>query len=202
MIAVIDYGVSNLRSVEKAFEKTGADVVVTGNARSLARADKLVLPGVGAFIPAMRALKDRGLDTAIRRESESGKPLLGICLGMQLLLDRSFEGGECEGLGLISGTVKKFDISLKVPHIGWNGVCVRSGGFLPAGDCEAYFVHSYYCDVADKYVYAETEYEKMFASAIRRENVYGFQFHPEKSGDAGLEMLKRFAFSGKNEVLK
>lgn len=198
MIAIIDYGAGNLRSVELAFRRVGADAVVTGRADDLLAADGLLLPGVGAFADAMGALRDSGLIPAVRRYAASGRPLLGICLGMQALLEGSEEGQGVEGLGLIPGRVRRLpECGLKIPHIGWNSLHAEKSSPLFSGLPEqpyAYFVHSYACradDPAD--VLATTEYGVCFHSAVQRGNVMGVQFHPEKSGRDGETMLRNFA---------
>ncbi|MBZ0167539.1 MAG: imidazole glycerol phosphate synthase subunit HisH [Candidatus Omnitrophica bacterium] len=196
MIAVIDYGMGNLRSVQKALEKVGADARITQSPAEVLSADKVVLPGVGAMAPAMAKLTDMGLIEAILTAVKRDTPFLGICLGYQLLFDRSDEGGNSAGLGIIKGHVKRFT-DLKVPHMGWNQLAVRQPDCplfkgMPR-DAETYFCHSYYVDpesVAD--VATSTEYGLNFASAVRRNNVYGVQFHPEKSQAVGLNILKNF----------
>ena len=202
MIAIIDYQMGNLRSVQKAFEKVGHQPVITSDPKVLQEADKVVLPGVGAFGDAMRELRSRNLLEPIRQVIDSGKPFLGICLGMQLLFDIGHEGGRHEGLGVLAGEVFRFDVpaQYKVPHMGWNTAKVRSAAPLLEGiDREAhfYFVHSYYVSPADAGVVAlETEYGRPFCSMIWRDNVYATQFHPEKSQTDGLRLLKNFAELG------
>ncbi len=200
MIAIIDYGVGNLFSLKSSFGAIGEDAVVTSDTSVIAAADKLILPGVGAFEDAARKLRDSGLDRVILSEVEKGKPLLGICLGMQMLFERSFEYGEHEGLGLISGYVKPIrpEVSedLKIPHIGWNPLhfCGRKDElfkYINEGDC-VYFVHSYYGADCEKNVIATAEYGKELTAAVRCGNVWGAQFHPEKSGKVGLKILKAF----------
>jgi imidazole glycerol-phosphate synthase subunit HisH len=198
-ITMIDYGASNIRSAYKAFEHVGARVELTGDPDVVRRASKLVLPGVGAFGAGMSALRERGLDTAVRDAATAGVPLLGICLGMQFLLEESDEMGRFEGLGFIAGRVTRFDFSdqqLKVPHMGWNQIehtedhpllnNVPSGAF-------AYFVHSYYCvpEVKEDIV-ATTMYGGPFTSIVSRANVHGIQFHPEKSQKHGLQLLRNY----------
>lgn len=205
-ITMIDYGGSNLRSAQKAFEHVGAEVVVTDDPAVVARANKLVLPGVGAFCPAMDALHDRGLVEATQAAAGAGVLLLGICLGMQFLFDISEEMGEHAGLGLLPGRVVRFrpqaangltgSDALKVPHMGWNeiihdGVHPLLAG-VPSGS-HGYFVHSYYCDPGeDGDIIARTEYGRKFASIVGRGNVLGIQFHPEKSQSVGLRILHNF----------
>ena len=200
MIAVVDYNMGNLRSVQNAFLKIGKEVTIVSSPNEIQKYDKLILPGVGAFGDAMEHLKQNGMDEAIKLFAKSGKPLLGICLGMQLLLESSDEFGTKEGLGLIPGMVRKFDTSkfkttLKVPHMGWNELFVKKQSPLFNGledEIYLYFVHSYHAICDEKYTIGETEYGYPFASAINRENIYGFQPHPEKSHDNGLKILKNF----------
>ncbi len=199
MIAIIDYQMGNLRSVQKGFQKVGHDAVVTDDASVLAAASKVVLPGVGAFRDAMQALESRELVGPIREAIDSGKPFLGICLGLQLLFEVSFEGGEYRGLGIFPGKVVRFEVApeRKVPHMGWNQLLfpheapIFQG--LPATPF-CYFVHSYYVVPEDPgIIAAETEYGPRFCSAVWRDNVYATQFHPEKSQANGLRILKNFA---------
>ena len=196
-VAIIDYGVGNLRSVEKAFAATGCEAVVSGDEGVLRKAERLVLPGVGAFGACMKALMERGFDRLVRERVEAGTPLLGVCVGMQLLFEESDEFGSTPGLGLLRGRVKRFSDELVVPHVGWNRIFqirenplftdVANGSFF-------YFVHSYYCEPDDKSVAAgETEYGIRYASVVAHKNICGVQFHPEKSQDAGLRLLKNFA---------
>ena len=185
MIAIIDYGMGNLRSVQKAFEYLGFEAVITDDAAIVARADRVVLPGVGAFEDAMARLRETGLDRAFLDAAASGKPVLGICLGMQMMFERSEENGVHEGLGLFPGAVTRFeDRGLKIPHMGWNTLQTRDCPLFDAGDDPCvYFVHSYcVAEVSDD-----------FTAAVCRGSVMATQFHPEKSGDAGLHMLRRFA---------
>ena len=200
MIAIVDYGVGNLFSLKSSFAAIGAEVVVTGDPARLAEADRIVLPGVGAFEDAAKKLSDSGLDKVIKEEAEKGKPLLGICLGMQMLFDKSFEYGEHKGLGLISGNVRpirpEIPETLKIPHIGWNPLIIKGEKdslfkYISEGDC-VYFVHSYYAADCDDYVIATAEYGKELTAAVRYKNVCGAQFHPEKSGKVGLAILKAF----------
>ncbi len=200
MIAIIDYGVGNLFSLKCSFESIGADICVTSDPDVIAKADRIILPGVGAFEDAARKLRDSGLDKVIKKECANGKPLLGICLGMQLLFERSFEYGEHEGLGLIKGSIRPIsdviDPSLKVPHIGWNALHFGNEKdelfkYLNEGDF-VYFVHSYYGADCDESVIATTEYSVELTAAVRNKNVCGVQFHPEKSERVGLSILKAF----------
>lgn len=198
MVAIIDYGVGNLFSLRSSFAAIGEKAVVTADPEVIAKADRLILPGVGAFEDAARKLRESGMAEVVKREAENGKPIMGICLGMQMLLDKSYEYGEHEGLGLIHGSVRPIadviDPSLKIPHIGWNRLIVKKQSplfkYLKDGDC-VYFVHSYYAAECDD-VTAVAEYSAELTASVERENVYGCQFHPEKSGDVGLKILKAF----------
>lgn len=204
MIALIDYGMGNLRSVAKALEASGADEVrVSPDAGIIRSADKIVLPGVGAIKEAMRQLQDLGLVRVIK-DNIYKKPFLGICLGLQLLFERSEEGGRSRGLGIIRGTVRRFPDRLKVPHMGWNQIKVKrqnaKGKISERGILKNvpdnsffYFCHSYYADPEDKNIIAaSTDYGLEFASAIRKDNLFACQFHPEKSQGLGLRLLKNF----------
>jgi imidazole glycerol-phosphate synthase subunit HisH len=198
-IVIVDYGMANLRSVQKAFEKVGHSAVVAGDPNRVAEADKVVLPGVGAFRDAIARLHEADLASPILAHIRSGKPFFGVCLGLQLLFTTSHEDGVYRGLDYFPGEVGRFkDIpGLKVPHMGWNQLRVRRpapplDGLPP--DSSVYFVHSYYAAPADEsLVAAETDYPTPFASAVWRDNVFATQFHPEKSQRVGLEMLRRFA---------
>ena len=198
-VAIIDYGVGNLRSVEKAFEATGCEAVVSADESVLRKAERLVLPGVGAFGACMKALTERGFDGLVRERVAEGTPLLGVCVGMQLLFEESDEFGSTPGLGLLPGRVKRFNDELVVPHVGWNRIFqIRQNPLLTdvANGSFFYFVHSYYCEPEDKSVIAgETEYGVKYASVVAKANLCGVQFHPEKSQDAGLRLLKNFARS-------
>lgn len=199
MIAIIDYGMGNLRSVQKAFERAGHKATITNDPSVLEVAKKLVLPGVGAFRDAIAALHERELVEPIRAAIGEDKPFLGICLGLQLLFDRSFEDGEYEGLGVIPGDVVRFEVpaAFKVPHMGWNQLHFRRSPPIFAGVEEGahfYFVHSYYVVPRDESVIAtETDYSASFCSSIWRDNLFATQFHPEKSQADGLRVLKNFA---------
>lgn len=200
MIAIVDYGVGNLFSLKSSLAAIGAEVVVTKDAALLRSAHKLILPGVGAFEDAARKLRECGLDTVIKEEAARGKPILGICLGMQLLFEKSCEFGEHRGLGLIPGSVVPMagfiPDQLKIPHIGWNALRMKKRSplfrFISEGDC-VYFVHSYFAAHCDDYVIAETEYGQWLTAAVQNSNVFGCQFHPEKSGSVGLNILRAFA---------
>ena len=206
-ITMIDYGGSNLRSAQKAFEYVGADVVVTADPDTVRQAEKLVLPGVGAFGAGMAAIRQRGLEPAIKEAAANGTPLLGICLGMQYLFDSSEELGHHTGLGLVAGRVRHFKQSgavaewrrerrLKVPHMGWNQIEATRTSRLLAGIAAgsyAYFVHSYYCDPAEETaVLARTDYGHSFAAIVAQNHIYGIQFHPEKSQAVGLRILQNY----------
>ena len=197
MIAIIDYGMGNLRSVQKGFEKVGRDAFITRDPEQVAKAQSVVLPGVGAFADAMANLKASGLDQAVLRAVADGKPFLGICLGQQLLFEASEEWGLTEGLGIFPGRVRRFpEGDLKVPHMGWNQVEIQKGNPLLDGipDKSAfYFVHSYYVDPVDpEVVLGVTEYGVRFSSFVGRDKIFGIQFHPEKSSALGLKILDNF----------
>ena len=199
MIAIVNYEMGNLRSVQKALEKVGHVAEVTDDPATIASASKLVLPGVGAFADAMAALRERKLVEPLQQAIAAGVPTLGICLGMQLLFEKSYEGGEQAGLGILPGEVKKFELPrpYKVPHMGWNQLAFENRSPLFKGiDAGAYFyfVHSYYVVASEpSIVAATTDYPTPFCSSIRRENLFATQFHPEKSQSVGLQMLKNFA---------
>jgi glutamine amidotransferase len=199
MIAVIDYQMGNLRSVQKALERVGHEAVVTSDPEDVARADKIVLPGVGAFEDAIAELRRRELVGPIVEAIDRGKPFLGICLGLQLLFDVSYEGGRHEGLGVLPGEVVRFDLppEFKVPHMGWNQANVVRAAPALAGipqGAHFYFVHSYYVVPQDPGIVAVTvEYGRPFCAAVWRDNVFATQFHPEKSQRDGLQLLKNFA---------
>ncbi|HVF43093.1 MAG TPA: imidazole glycerol phosphate synthase subunit HisH [Pyrinomonadaceae bacterium] len=196
-VAIIDYGVGNLRSVEKAFHAGGAAAVVTSDEGVLREAEKLVLPGVGAFRACVEALIARGLDELVREHVAAGKPLLGVCVGMQMLFEESEEFGTTLGLGLLRGRVRRFPEGLRVPQVGWNQVGWRKAHALAEGiedESFFYFVHSYFCEASDEAdVLGSTEYGDVYASVVARGVVCGVQFHPEKSQAAGLRLLKNFA---------
>ena len=200
MIAIIDYGVGNLFSLKCSFESIGADICVTSDPSVIANADRIILPGVGAFEDAAKKLRESGLDKVIKEQCANGKPLLGICLGMQLLFEKSYEYGEHEGLGLIKGSIRPIsdviDKELKIPHIGWNALHFGDEKdelfkYLEEGDF-VYFVHSYYGAECDESVIATTEYSAELTAAVRNKNVCGVQFHPEKSERVGLAILRAF----------
>lgn len=198
MIGIIDYGMGNIHSVQKAIENLGAKTLVSSNAKDIAGCEKLILPGVGAFDDAVLELKKQGLDSVIKENLKKNKPLLGICLGMQLFFESSQEGG-LAGLGILKGGVKKFpdDGQLKVPHMGWNQLIIKQPfcPLLKGLDKESfvYFCHSYFVDPLEKSnTAAATEYGREFTSIVWKDNIYGVQFHPEKSQEIGLKILRNF----------
>ena len=199
MIAIVDYGVGNLFSLESSFAAIGQPVTVTGDAAVLREAERIVLPGVGACGDAADKLRATGLDAAVKAEAKAGKPLLGICLGMQMLFEKSYEYGEHEGLGLIPGAVKPIADVIpadhKIPHIGWNALIFKHPTplfkYIREGDC-VYFVHSFAAFDCAESVVAAAEYGAELTAAVQKQNVFGCQFHPEKSGKVGLNILKAF----------
>jgi imidazole glycerol-phosphate synthase subunit HisH len=197
VVAIIDYGVGNLRSVEKAFAAMGCEAVVTSDHSVLRNAGRLVLPGVGAFAACMKQLSARGFDELVRERVNEGTPLLGVCVGMQLLFEESEEFGRTSGLGFLRGRVRRFPENLVVPQVGWNQVRQLQLHPLMDGVSDKaffYFVHSYYCEADDPtVVIGETEYGTAYPSVVRQENICGVQFHPEKSQAAGLRLLANFA---------
>ncbi len=193
MIAVVDYGAGNLNSVKKAFDYLGAEVVVTDQSQILTAADKVVLPGVGHF-SSLRALNRTGLREGLLRAASGGKPLLGICLGMQWLFDGSDECIEVAGAGIFSGKCRQFPSSVKSPHVGWNSLTIQKGSRLLRGiaqDSFVYYTHSFHAPVLAA-TSAASEYGLQFTAAVEQSNIFGVQFHPEKSGDVGLVILKNF----------
>jgi imidazole glycerol-phosphate synthase subunit HisH len=197
-VVIIDYGVGNLRSVEKACAAAGAVAVLSSDEQTLRAAERLVVPGVGAFRACMRALQASGFDQLVREQAREGTPILGICVGMQMLFDESDEFGRTPGLGLICGRVRHFPAGLPVPHVGWNRVELRRNDHpLVSGikdESYFYFTHSYYCEAVDPGdVVGETEYGDTYPSVVARGGVCGVQFHPEKSQVAGLRLLRNFA---------
>ena len=199
MIAIVDYGVGNLFSLQCSLKKAGADTIVTADIATIRQADKIILPGVGAFADAVQKLRDSGLAEVVIAEAQRGKPIMGICLGMQMLFEKSYEYGEHEGLGLLKGKILPIRGAvrddLKVPHIGWNAlrfvkehplfVNTKEGEFV-------YFVHSFYADGCEDSLVAVTDYGKELTAAVAKGNIMGCQFHPEKSGEAGLQILRAF----------
>ena len=201
MIGIIDYGVGNLFSLKSSFEAIGIQTFVSGDATALAEADKLVLPGVGAFGDAAEKLRQSGLDSFVCEQAACGVPLLGICLGMQLLFEKSFEYGEHAGLGLLKGQVvpmtERLPVDLKVPHMGWNSLQLTKAGsqlFANTKDGDfVYFVHSFFAENCDDSLAATTNYGLPITAAVEKGNVFGCQFHPEKSGNVGLAILRAFS---------
>ena len=199
MIAIIDYGVGNLFSLKSSFKAIGQDAVVTDEKSVIHQADRIILPGVGAFEDAIKKLKNTGMADVLSEECKSGKPIMGICLGMQLLFDESYEFGVHKGLGIIPGSIVPFegkiDSELRIPHIGWNSLSLKNNSallkYISNGD-HVYFVHSYFAQCDDKYVIASSDYGIEFTASVQRDNVYGCQFHPEKSGAVGKNILKGF----------
>lgn len=198
MIGIIDYGVGNLFSLCSSCKAIGEEAFISGDAAELSKADRLILPGVGAFGDAARKLRETGMADFVRRQAAEGKPLLGICLGMQLLFERSYEYGCHEGLGLLAGQVVpmegKLPAELKIPHMGWNALEVRSGRLLQGLSGQyVYFVHSFFAEGCEDSLAAVTEYGISITAAVEKGNIFGCQFHPEKSGGVGLSILRRFA---------
>ncbi len=195
MIGIIDYGMGNLKSVQKAFEFLGFKTQITNDFRDFKKFDKIVLPGVGAFADAIKTIRNMEFDKSMKEEIEKGKPFLGICLGMQLIFDKSYENGEYEGLGFISGVIKRLPNNVKIPHIGWNNLEIlkREPLFESIGNSPyVYFVHSYYLETDESVVSAVTEYGKKIQVGVQKDNIFALQFHPEKSGDIGLKILENF----------
>ena len=199
MIAILDYGVGNLFSLHSSLQRVGAEAVVTKDKQVIKNADKIILPGVGAFEDAAKKLRESGLDILLKEEVQKGKYLMGICLGMQLLFDKSYEYGEHDGLGFLKGEVVpmkgKIGEELKIPHIGWNRLQFKKEHFL-FKDCKegehVYFVHSYFASGCEDSLLATTDYGINMTAAVGKDNVMGCQFHPEKSGDVGLKILRAF----------
>lgn len=196
MIGIIDYGMGNLRSVQKAFESLGVPAQITTEAREIERCSAIILPGVGAFPDAMNNMKKSGVLEAVISAVAEQKPLLGICLGMQLLFEIGEEFYNCEGLGFLKGTVKRIEGDVKIPHMGWNALCFHKESPLLKGVDEGshvYFVHSFYADIRDdEMLNASCEYGGQIPAIVSKGNIYGVQFHPEKSGMVGMELLKNF----------
>ena len=199
MIAVVDYGVGNLFSLKSSLSAIGADAVVTNDPKLIKSADHVILPGVGAFGDAARKLRETGMFDLMKEIAASGTPMLGICVGMQLLFEKSLEFGEHEGLGLLPGTVDaiapRLSLPLDIPHMGWNSLEMKQNSPLFAGIADGafvYFVHSFAAFGCEEYTTATVEYEIDLTAAVQRNNVYGTQFHPEKSGPVGLAILKNF----------
>ena len=197
MVGIIDYGVGNLFSLQSSFHAIEEEAFVSGDPALLAKAQRLVLPGVGAFEDAANKLRSSGLDAFVREQTAQGKPLLGICLGMQLLFEKSFEYGEHAGLGLLKGQVVPMEgrlpADLKIPHMGWNRLEVKGGKLLREADGQyVYFVHSFFAEDCDGSLAAVTEYGIPITAAVEQGNIFGCQFHPEKSGNVGLSILRTF----------
>lgn len=199
MIAIVDYGVGNLFSLVSSFKKIGADIIVTADAEVIKSSDRIILPGVGAFEDAAKKLRESGLDKVIIAEAAKGKKIMGICLGMQMLFEKSYEYGCHTGLGLLKGSIVPMQDSipanLKIPHIGWNALRFTRESYLfkyiKNNDC-VYFVHSFYADECHDSVIATAEYGKQLTAAVQNGNIMGCQFHPEKSGEVGLNILRAF----------
>jgi len=200
MVAIVDYGVGNLFSLKSSFDFIGVKAIVTSNPKDIEGADQIILPGVGAFEDAAKKIRDTKLDTLIKEEAALGKPIMGICLGMQMLFEKSYEYGEHQGLSLINGEIVPIgDVvtsDLKIPHIGWNALNFSNKDsqlfkYIKDGDF-VYFVHSYFAANCDEAVIATAEYGKPLTAAVENKNVFGCQFHPEKSGEVGLKILKAF----------
>ena len=199
MLAVIDYGVGNLFSIKSSCARIGVEAVVTSDKKLIDKADRIMRPGVGAFRDAAKKLKETGLGELVQAEVKKGKPVMGICLGMQMLFEKSYEYGEYEGLGILKGEVVPMKgyirEDLKVPHIGWNALHIEKPSrllkYCKEGDC-VYFVHSYFANKCPNSIIATTEYDKALTAAVEQDNVFGCQFHPEKSGEVGLNILRAF----------
>ncbi|SMC25726.1 glutamine amidotransferase [Clostridium acidisoli DSM 12555] len=194
-IAIIDYGMGNLRSVQKAFESFGATCSITSDSKEILSSSGVILPGVGAFPDAMESIKKLGFDVALKKAVDKKTPILGICLGMQLLFDSSSEIRDTKGLGLIKGNIKKFEVDLKIPHMGWNNLNIIKENELLEGvknNSYVYFVHSYYAKLNEQNLNADTVYGIKVPAVVSSSNVFGTQFHPEKSGEPGIQMLKNF----------
>ena len=196
MVGIIDYGVGNLFSLRSSFAAIGVEAFVSGDAGELAKADRLILPGVGAFGDAAEKLRATGLDAFVREQAAAGKPLMGICLGMQLLFERSYEYGEHFGLGLLKGQVVgmsgRLPEGLKIPHMGWNALKLTKSAKLLEEGSYVYFVHSFYAENCEDSLAAVTDYGIPITAAVEKDNIFGCQFHPEKSGNVGLAILKKF----------
>ncbi|MCT2536366.1 imidazole glycerol phosphate synthase subunit HisH [Aquibacillus koreensis] len=193
MIAIVDYGMGNVASVSTAFKRLGYEVVLTDNVGELEKASHIILPGVGSFQAAVKEISERGLKEPLQRLAKE-KPFLGICLGMQLLFTEGYEGGTSQGLNLIPGTVEKIKTPYLLPHIGWNGLHIQPGhpAFDPFQDKHVYFVHSFEARTEKEYLVASTEYGSDIPAIVQKDKVYGIQFHPEKSGEVGVGILKAF----------
>jgi glutamine amidotransferase len=196
MNLIIDYGMGNINSVQKGFERVGLDTVVSDSIQKIKDAKTLILPGVGAYRDAMDLLNKKELSDVIKEEVRNGKPIIGICLGMQLLYEKGYEYGDYDGLGLIKGDIRKMDISLKVPHMGWNSLRFKDQDnkilkYINEGEY-VYYVHSYYADSDNSELIAYSDYEILIPGIVNKDNIYGIQFHPEKSGMVGHNILKAY----------
>ena len=196
MVGIIDYGVGKLFSLRSSFAAIGVEAFVSGDPEALAKADRLILPGVGAFGDAAEKLRQSGLDAFVKEQAAAGKPLMGICLGMQLLFEKSYEYGEHAGLGLLKGQVVgmagRLPEGLKIPHMGWNALKLCKNAKLLEEGSYVYFVHSFYAENCENSIAAVTDYGIPITAAVEQGNIFGCQFHPEKSGNVGLAILKRF----------
>ncbi|APC40464.1 imidazole glycerol phosphate synthase subunit HisH [Clostridium estertheticum] len=197
MIAIVDYGVGNLNSVQNALKSLNILSIISSNAEEISKCRSIIVPGVGAFPDAMKNMKETGIDEVIKQAAKEGKPILGICLGMQLFFDESCEVEKCQGLGLLKGNIIKLEGSIKIPHMGWNSLSFENNSPLLRGIEEnqyVYFVHSYYAvNCEEGIVNAYSIYEKKIPAIVSKGNIFGMQFHPEKSGDFGMKLLKNFA---------
>lgn len=194
-VGIIDYGLGNLQSVKNALDYLGVKNIISNDIKTLKKTDQLILPGVGAFRDAMAMIKEQAFDKMIQEKADEDAPILGICLGMQLMFDKSYEFGTYDGLSLLEGEIIKFDIPLKVPHMGWNKLNIKKEAPLFKGlpaDSYVYFVHSYHLETSADIVSATTTYGKEIQIAAQNKNTFALQFHPEKSGDIGLQILKNF----------
>jgi glutamine amidotransferase len=196
VIAIIDYGMGNLKSVQNALEKLGIDSIITNAVEEINCSSGIIIPGVGAFPDAMNSLKKKNLEVIIKRSAEEKKPILGICLGMQLLFEKGEENIECEGIGILKGCIKKLKGNVKIPHMGWNDLSFEKACPLLQGveqGSYVYFVHSYYAELYEEEILnAYTNYEVKIPAIVSKNNIFGIQFHPEKSGDIGMKILKNF----------
>lgn len=193
MVVIVDYGLGNLSSVAEAFKRQGVKTVISSDLEEIKNADSLILPGVGAYRDAVKLLSDKGLDKVIKEHARNNKPLVGICLGMQLLYDKSYEFGEYEGLGLIPGEVIRFDTNLRVPHMGWNNLKFQQDDQILKyieEDDYVYFLHSFYVKSDNSECVAYTTYDEFVPAIVKRGSVYGLQFHPEKSAEVGANLIK------------
>ncbi|MBU3185788.1 imidazole glycerol phosphate synthase subunit HisH [Clostridium estertheticum] len=197
MIAIVDYGVGNLNSVQNALKSLNILSIISSNAEEISKCRSIIVPGVGAFPDAMKNMKETGIDEVIKQAAKEGKPILGICLGMQLFFEESCEIEKCPGLGLLKGNIIKLEGSIKIPHMGWNSLSFENNSPLLRGIEEnqyVYFVHSYYAvNCEEGIINAYSMYEKKIPAIVSKGNIFGMQFHPEKSGDFGMKLLKNFA---------